>query len=221
MLSRVVMDWILERTQILAKAALHGASDVLNGKAFGTNADRRQDYGQPASPPIVMPWQLLRQKITNDPYYRFQSLSEIRIAAEHGIRIDVNTASLDDWLRLPGLSIHQARLLTQLTESGVQFYCVEDVAAALGTSMQRLKPLELIMQFCYYDIESLTAIDRVSLNASPTESLQQLPGVGPVLARAIVRERTSRGEFRNLLDLQERLSLPNALTADLMHYLKF
>jgi hypothetical protein len=147
MLSRVVMDWILERTQILAKAALHGANDVLSGKAFGTSPDRRQNYGdypgQPASPPMVMPWQLLRQKITNDPYYRFQSLSEIRIAAEHGIRIDVNTASLDDWLRLPGLSIHQARLLTQLTESGVQFYCVEDVAAALGTSMQRLKPVRV------------------------------------------------------------------------------
>jgi DNA uptake protein ComE-like DNA-binding protein len=216
MLSRVLLDWV----QGLAKAALRGVT-ALNDSTGGSRYGQHDDYGTDQRQRPIMPWQLLRQNITNDPYYRFQSLSEIRIAAEHGIRIDVNTASLDDWLRLPGLSIHQARLLTQLTESGVQFYCVEDVAAALGTSIQRLKPLEPIMQFCYYDLESLNAIDRVTLNLAPIESLQQLPGVGPVLARAIVRDRTSRGDFRNLVDLQERLSLPTALTADLLHYLKF
>jgi DNA uptake protein ComE-like DNA-binding protein len=223
--SRVVLEWVLDKTQVLVRTTLKGIDALgdrgqhLGGQRF---EDQRYDSGSSASRSRpIMPWQLLRQKITNDPYYRFQSLAEIRIAAEHGIRIDVNTANLDDWLRLPGLSIHQARLLTQLTESGVQFYCVEDVAAALGTSMQRLKPLEPILQFCYYDLESLSAIDRVSLNMAPPESLQQLPGVGPVLARAIVRDRTSRGDFRNLVDLQERLSLPNSLTADLMHYLKF
>ncbi len=168
-----------------------------------------------------MPWQLLRYKITNDPYYRFESLSELRIAAEHGIRIDVNTATVDDWLRLPGISIHQARLLTHITEAGLHFYCIDDVATALGTSVQRLKPLEMIMQFCFYDPENLSHIDRVNLNTAPVESLLTLPGIGPVLARAIVRDRTSRGNFGDLLDLQERLSLPNALTSDLMHYLKF
>jgi DNA uptake protein ComE-like DNA-binding protein len=213
MLSRVLINWVLDTTQTLAKAALKGVNS-LGDKGYSNPYE-------PVRTPPIMPWQLLRQKITNDPYYRFQSLAEIRIAAEHGIRIDVNTATLDDWLRLPGLSIHQARLLTQLTESGVQFYCIEDVAAALGTSFQRLKPLELIMQFCYYDMESLSAIERVHLNHAPTESLQQLPGVGPVLARAIVRDRTSRGDFSDLVDLQERLSLPNSLTAALMHYLKF
>ena len=53
----------------------------------------------------------IRNKIANDPYYRFQSLQEIAIAAELGIKIDVNQATVDDWLRLPGLSIHQARSL--------------------------------------------------------------------------------------------------------------
>ena len=174
--------------------------------------------GRPRSP---MPWQTLRQRIANDPYYRFQSLAEIRIAAEHGIQIDVNTATVDDWLRLPGLSIHQARLLAELTASGVQLYCIEDVAAVLGLSLQRLKPLAAILQFCYYDADRLDHLERVLLNTASPEALMRLPQVGPVLARAIVRERTSRGEFRNLLDLQHRLSLPRELTADLMHYLKF
>jgi len=55
-----------------------------------------------------------------------------RIAvAALGIQIDVNQASVD-WLRLPGLSIHQARV--ELCRSGVQFYCLEDIAAALNAT---------------------------------------------------------------------------------------
>lgn len=201
-LQRVIVDWVLDRVEQLGRLVFYEAPG-------------------PQSPTKVMPWQLLRHKITNDPYYRFESLTELRIAAEHGIRIDVNTATVDDWLRLPGISIHQARLLTHMTEAGLHFYCIDDVATALGTSVQRLKPLEMIMQFCFYDPETLSHVDRVHLNTAPVESLLTLPGIGPVLARAIVRDRTSRGEFGDLLDLQERLSLPNALTSDLMHYLKF
>lgn len=74
----------------------------------------------------------LRAQILADPYYRFQSLAEVALAAELGISIDVNQASVDDWLRLPGLSIHQARQLVQLTQNGVQFYAIEDIAAALS-----------------------------------------------------------------------------------------
>ncbi|MBD2079824.1 ComEA family DNA-binding protein [Leptolyngbya sp. FACHB-17] len=164
---------------------------------------------------------LLKSKIQNDPYYRFQTLAEIRIAADLGIQIDVNQAGVDDWLRLPGLSIHQAKTLTQLSELGVQFLCVEDVAAALGLSLQRLKPLEPVMKFCYYDPESLHQIQRVNLNTATTIELTQIPQVRSVLARAIVRNRQSQGNYKDLVDLQQRLSLPSHLIAELMHYLRF
>jgi DNA uptake protein ComE-like DNA-binding protein len=173
------------------------------------------------APTPTSPWRSLQDRIRNDPYYRFQSLTEIRLAAAQGVMIDINTATVDDWLRLPGISIHQAKLLTGLTETGVQFYCIEDIAAALGTSLQRLTPIGPILQFCYYDPESLDNLARVNPNTAPVDSLIQLPGVGPVLARAIVRDRTSRGDYRNLVDFQQRLSLPAERLADLLHYLKF
>lgn len=163
----------------------------------------------------------LKSRIQNDPYYRFQSLAEIQIAADLGIKIDVNQASVDDWLRLPGLSIHQARMLTQLCQSGIQFLCLEDIAAVLGLSLQRLKPLEPILRFCYYDPESLYQIQRVNLNTASSEELTRIPQIRPVLARAIVVDRTTNGRYKNLIDLKERLSLPNSLIADLMHYLIF
>ncbi|MBN8559392.1 MAG: ComEA family DNA-binding protein [Leptolyngbya sp. UWPOB_LEPTO1] len=164
---------------------------------------------------------LLKSKIQNDPYYRFQSMAEIKIAADLGIQIDVNQAAVDDWLRFPGLSIHQAKTLTQISEFGVQFLCIEDVAAALGLSVQRLKPLEPIMKFCYYDPESLHQIQRVNLNTATVNDLTQIPEIRSVLARAIVRNRQIRGEYKNLVDLQQRLSLPSEMIANLMHYLRF
>jgi len=96
----------------------------------------------------------IRTRLYND-YYRLQSSEEIAVAAALGIQIDVNQASVDDWLRLPGLSIHQARVLVELCRSGVQFYCL-DIAAALNATAAT-KPLEPVLKFCYYEELVLSA----------------------------------------------------------------
>jgi DNA uptake protein ComE-like DNA-binding protein len=162
----------------------------------------------------------LRQKLLNDPYYRLQSMEELQLAASLGIQIDVNQATVDDWLRLPGLSIHQARSLVALSQSGVQFHALEDVAAALGVSVQRLKPLEPILSFCYYDADSICTIQPIPLNTASVEMLVRIPAIDLFLARAIVHQRQVKGAYRSLPDLQQRLSLPPQLMAELMHYLR-
>lgn len=162
----------------------------------------------------------VRSRIQSDPYYRLQSLQEVAIAASLGVKIDVNQASVDDWLRLPGLSIHQARTLVELTQAGVQFHCIEDVAAALNLPVPRLKPLESVLRFCYYDPANGGVIARIDANRASVETLLQIPGVDLYVARAIVENR-SLGPYRNLIHLQRRLSLPGSLVANLMHYLTF
>jgi DNA uptake protein ComE-like DNA-binding protein len=149
-----------------------------------------------------------------------ESLAEIAIAAALGIRIDVNQASVDDWLRLPGISIHQARSLVELHRSGVQFYCVEDIAAALNMPLQRLKPLEVVLKFCYYDEERYLQ-PLVNPNTATVEILVKIPVIDRTLAAAIVQNRTSLGPYRNLVDLQRRLSLAGVTVSKLMHYLCF
>ena len=155
-----------------------------------------------------------------DPYYRFQSIAEVQQAAKLGVRLDANRSGVDDWLRLPGLSIHQARSLVALSQSGVQFHCIEDIAAALSLPVQRLLPLGVILQFCYYDLDSPIEIQPLNPNLASLEALSQIPSVDLFLARAIVQER-QRGAYRNLVDLQQRLALPGQTIADLMHYLRF
>ncbi len=174
----------------------------------------------PSRPDLMLASRALKARMAKDPFYRFQSSEEIQLAAALGIKIDVNLATVDDWLRLPGLSIHQGRLLTQLAQSGVQFFCVEDIAAALGLPTQRLKSLEPIMQFCFYDEEGATAIARINPNTAPIALLRQIPGLDAGLAKAIVHHRRS-GVYRNLADMQQRLHLPSQITAHLMHYLQF
>jgi len=165
--------------------------------------------------------QPLRSRLLQDPYYRFQSLEEVTLAAELGIGIDANCAEVDDWLRLPGFSIHQARTLVALRKAGVQFHCLEDLAAALSLPPQRLQPFAPILQFCYYDPHSPVTIPPTNLNTASVEMLVRLPEVDLFLARAIAQNRNQRGAYRNLADLQQRLQLPPSLVEKLMHYICF
>jgi DNA uptake protein ComE-like DNA-binding protein len=166
--------------------------------------------------------QKLRAQLMNNPYHRLQSGEEIAIAVELGIRIDANQATVDDWLRLPGFSIHQARSLVELSRGGVKFYCVEDIAAALSVSVQRLEPLKALLNFSYYDEEALALKSQiVNPNVATVETLAKVPFIDLSLAQAIVENRLSEGNFRNLADFQQRLNIPGDAIAQLMYYLRF
>ncbi len=163
----------------------------------------------------------LRNKIKNDPYYRFQSLEEIAIAAQLGITIEVNTATVDDWLRLPGVSIRQAQTLTVLTTSGIQFFSLEEIAVALNLPPQRLQPLAPILRFSFVDEESTLSPVQINPNTATVEALAQIPFLDETLAAKVVANRLEQGNYRSLADFHQRLGLEAKLTSQLMHYLRF
>ena len=163
----------------------------------------------------------IQNKIIRDPYYRLQTLEEVAIAASLGIKIDVHQASVDDWLRLPGISIHQARSLVELVGMGVQLLCIEDVAAAISVPLGRLKSLEPLLYFSYYDPESLMTPQRVNLNTASIEELEQIPVIDCNLVENIVQNRQENGAYYNLADFQRRLGLSGQTISQLMHYLQF
>lgn len=167
--------------------------------------------------------QQLRAKLIRDPYYRFQTGEEILLAAELGISVDPNHATVDDWLRLPGLSIHQARNLVELTRNGVKFYCIEDIAAALSMPVQRLLPLQPILNFIYYDEESLdnNLVQLINPNTATVETLLRIPFIDITLAQAVVQNRQSIGPFCNLVDFQQRLNITGDAIEKLMYFLRF
>jgi DNA uptake protein ComE-like DNA-binding protein len=173
-------------------------------------------------PSLNLRLQKLRTKLLNDPYYRLQSGEELQMAVQLGIQIDANQATVDDWLRLPGLSIHQARSLVDLSRSGIKFYCIEDLAAALAIPVQRLEPLKPLLNFVYYDEASIDCLPHtVNPNTATVENLAKIPFIDVSLAQAVVQNRLSAGPYRNLVDFQRRLELPADAIAQLMYYLRF
>ncbi|MGB0562242.1 MAG: helix-hairpin-helix domain-containing protein [Spirulinaceae cyanobacterium] len=163
----------------------------------------------------------VRQQLTCNPYYRLQSWAEVAIAAEWGLSIEVNRAEVDDWLRLPGISIHQARSLVALTSSGGQLLCLEDLAVALSLSVAHVQSLAPVLSFTYYDAESLDNPQRFNPNTTTLEELGQIPLLTERLAQRIFTERQTHGPYRDLADLQRRLAFNGAFTTQLMYYLRF
>lgn len=170
-------------------------------------------------------WQTLRaqldplaSRLNQDPNYRFRSYQEVEQAARLGFTLDVNRATVDDWLQLPGLSIRQAQGLVRLRQVGVQFHCLEDVAAALGVAATQLVPLAPVLSFCYYDDHS-GVLPCLSLNQVTASQLCAVPGMPPALAQAVVQERSRRGPYQDLADLQRRVGLAPDLVQTLMYYL--
>ncbi len=163
----------------------------------------------------------LRQKLLNDPYYRFRSLEEIALAAELGVKINVANASVDDWLRLPGISIHQAKQLVALAGMGVELLCIEDIAAALSLPVERLQGLRSILQFCYYHSDSALAPPKINPNNATSEQLNSLPEMTEDLSQQLIEERSKNGNYRHIIDLQQRLNLTGQQVNQLIHYLQF
>ncbi len=131
--------------------------------------------------------------------------------------IDVNQASIDDWLTLPGISIHQARSIVQISQSGVQYHDLEDIAAVLGIPAAHLTALSDRLQFCYYDGPETPRLDP---NSAPIADLAKLPGLNLIWASRISQER-SRSPYLNLADLQRRIGLPSDVLSQVMHGLHF
>ena len=162
----------------------------------------------------------IANKIRNDPYYRFQSLTEIEIAAKLGIKIDVNQASVDDWLRLPGISIHQAKVLVELVRRGVHLVCIEDIAASINLPVARLLPLEPILYFAYYDRISVLSPQKVNLNQASLAEIKEVPLLDEFLASLVFNEREEKGNYTNFANLQSRLNLDNEFISKLIHYVQ-
>jgi DNA uptake protein ComE-like DNA-binding protein len=164
-------------------------------------------------------WHPLAKRLETDPAYRLETYQDVRVAAAFGFAIDVNRATVDDWLRLPGISIRQAQILYQLQRAGVQFYCLEDIAAALGISVSHLQPLGGVLSFCHYDEAGLIAPQPLNLNQASLEQLQRIPGITTQLAGLILRDRTRFGPFNSIADFQRRLGIPADILQNLMYYL--
>lgn len=121
--------------------------------------------------------------------------------------IDVNRAREADWQQLPGCTHDMAVLLVRLQQGGVQFASTDDLIRLLELPANLVQLWDPHLIFHWYG-DDPPQPDRAPLdlnNAAPAEL--QLLNWPEVRLQGFLRERRLQG-FRDLADLQARLSLP-------------
>ena len=121
--------------------------------------------------------------------------------------IEVNRASREQWLQLPGCSENTADMLLRLQRGGVQFSSVEELFRLLELpgDLQVLWVPYLVVHW-HGDAPPQPPAAPLDLNNASPEELQTL-GWPEQRLLSLLRERRRDG-FRDLADLQERLCLP-------------
>ncbi|MEM9771368.1 MAG: helix-hairpin-helix domain-containing protein [Cyanobacteria bacterium P01_D01_bin.73] len=165
-------------------------------------------------------WRQAKAKLTGNPGDRLETAWDVAVALEMGQTLDANRATADQWLRLPGISIRQAQILSDLTQSGMQFNALEDVVAALGITEASLVIAAPLIRFYYYDPNSVSTVKLVNVNHADIQTLQQVPEMTAEMAAKIVGDRESRGKYRSLANLQRRINLPGSQLENWIHYLR-
>ena len=121
--------------------------------------------------------------------------------------MDVNRASRDQWLQLPGCSQDTADLLVRLQRGGVQFASADDLfrLLELPSDLARLWSPHLLFQW-HGDAPPQPQAAPLDLNNASANQLALLGWPEQRLANLISERR--RAGFKDLADLQERLCLP-------------
>lgn len=134
--------------------------------------------------------------------------------------IDVNRASLNDWLKLPGCNNSQAELLLRLQQGGVQLSGISDLAQLLELSTAQLEAWEPHLLFRWYSEPPSPSQPPINLNSAVAAELIALEVFNQERYKRLLRERARR-PFSDLADLQDRLGLPAAVVEALIGRVSF
>ncbi|BAC91092.1 helix-hairpin-helix domain-containing protein [Gloeobacter violaceus] len=161
-----------------------------------------------------------RLLLMQDSQQRLQSDQDMRLARELGMGIDINRCSIDDLLRLPGLSIIEARRIVEARRSGGPYLSADELIERADLSSIKVRRLEPLLQFCYYEPPVALPVT-LDVNEASVVQLEQLEGLDTHLAVRIVREREQHGDYPSLGDLRDRLNLTPKVVARLLNRLTF
>ncbi len=119
-----------------------------------------------------------------------------------GERIDLDRAEASDLARLPRIGPALAARIVNDRKLKGPFGSLEEVARVPGVGPALLEAIRAHSTFSgVARRESAPAGGKVSLNTAPESLLRQLPGIGPIKARAIVEDRRRHGPYRTIEDL--------------------
>ncbi len=135
--------------------------------------------------------------------------------------IDVNRASLNDWLKLPGCTREMADLLLRLQRAGVQLSAADDLFKLLELPRETAEKWDPYLIFRWYgDAPPLPKNKFIDLNSDSHLSLRRSLNWPEDRLQRLIKER-QRETFKDLADLQERLMLPASTIEELIGNVRF
>jgi DNA uptake protein ComE-like DNA-binding protein len=168
----------------------------------------------------IEPEFLERINLLQNPQQRLTSEQQMLTARELGMSIDINRCSVDDLLRLPGVTLLEARRIVEIRRSGGPYFSADELQERTDVSWEKIRRLQSMLQFRYYEQKSALPV-LIDVNSATATQIGQLEGIESDLAGRIVQERDLRGDFADIIDLRDRLNLPARIIARLMNRITF
>jgi DNA uptake protein ComE-like DNA-binding protein len=145
---------------------------------------------------------------------------------------DPNQLKEAEWVAM-GISQRTARTIRRYIDKGGRFRSPEDLKKIWGLQqkeVQRLIPYVRITTVsaqtpAVYDVSHEMNIvsvlpAKIDINHADSAAWEAMPGIGPVLARRIVRFREMSGGFQSVNDLKRVYGLKDSVYALLLPYLR-
>ncbi|MBX2797980.1 MAG: helix-hairpin-helix domain-containing protein [Myxococcales bacterium] len=179
-------DHLVEVTGDVPRPGLHLVDSPTAAAALeAAGADVDQLHDVPAG--VLAPGE--RLQVAQQRVARLPPSDPLLVA----LPIDLNLADAEALAAVPGLGRTTAEAIVAERERAGPFRSLYDVARVRGVGdrgVQLLEPFAVVSD-----------PGPMSLNEASAAQLEQLPGIGPVLAARIVVDRADRGPFASVEDL--------------------
>ena len=162
-------------------------------------------------------------KILSDSDSYAESFKADATGSKQKTIIDPNTASLET-LILTGFSLRISRTIIRYREKGGRFKTTDDLKKIYGLTpdiFQSVAPYLRVMDDLPSRTKPIAELPAtININTADSVLFEKLPGIGPVLARRIIRYRMVLGGYSSPEQIREVYGITDSLFLGIRHRLE-